>query len=114
MAYFDVVPSWDGQTATPDAYEERVKPYNMSTKKEEESLCGPRLLARFQPESDAFRIVRAKPTDRQLTAEDGSGGNAIATALRTQLGRKNMQETVCLFLQLPPTLAELRRQGLKF
>ena len=100
MAAFEVVPSWDGTTATLDAYEERVKLYIMSTKRDEKCLCGPRLLARFQPESDSFRIVRETLTDAQLTAEDGSGGTAIVAALRVQLGPKSMQQTVRLFLQL--------------
>ena len=72
----------------------------MSTKKDEKCLCGPRLLSRFQPESDAFRIVREQLTDEQLTAEDGSGGQAIVLALRMQLGPKSMQQAVSLFLQL--------------
>jgi hypothetical protein len=100
MAAFEVVPSWDGTTATLDAYEERVKLYIMSTKRDEKCLCGPRLLARFQPESDSFRIVRETLTDAQLTAEDGSGGTAIVAALRVQLGPKSMQQAVSLFLQL--------------
>ena len=100
MAAFEVVPSWDGHTATLDAYEERVKLYLMSTKKDEKSLCGPRLLSRFEPESDSFRIVRESLTDAQLTAEDGSGGTAIVAALRVQLGPKSMQQAVSLFLQL--------------
>ena len=97
---FEIVPSWDGHSSSLDAYEERVKLYIMSTKKDEKSLCGPRLLARFEPDSDALRIVREKLSDEQPTAEDGSGGNAIITALRTQLGPKSMQEVVRLFLQL--------------
>ena len=80
MTSFDVAPHWDGHTATLDAYEERVKLYIMSTKRDEKCLCGPRLLARFEPESDAFRIVREQLTDAQLTAEDGSGGTAIIAA----------------------------------
>ena len=99
MTSFDIVPHWDGHTATLDAYEERVKLYVMSTKKDEKCLCGPRLLSRFQPESDAFRIVREQLTDEQLTAEDGSGGKAIVLALRMQLGPKSMQQAVSLFLQ---------------
>mgnify|MGYP002807585969 CR=1 FL=1 len=93
-------PMLGGTTATLDAYEERVKLYVMSTKKDEKSLCGPRLLARFQPESDSFRIVREALTDVQLTAENGSGGLAIVAALRLQLGPKSMQQAVSLFLQL--------------
>ena len=108
MAAFEVVPSWDGHTATLDAYEERVKLYVMSTKKDEKYLCGPRLLARFEPESDSFRIVREALTDAQLTAEDGSGGKAVVAALRVQLGPKSMQQAVSLFLQLMK-LNDIRR-----
>ena len=93
-AAFDIVPYWDGTTATLDAYEARVKLYVMSTKKDEKCLCGPRLLARFAPESDSFRIVREALTDEQLTKEDGSGGRAIVQALRVQLGPKSMQQAV--------------------
>ena len=99
-AAFEVVPSWDGATATLDGYEERVKLYVMSTKRDEKCLCGPRLLARFAPESDSFRIVRETLTDAQLTAEDGSGGTAIVRALRVQLGPRSMQQAVSLLLQL--------------
>ena len=99
-AAFDIVPYWDGTTATLDAYEERVKLYVMSTKKDEKCLCGPRLLARFAPESDSFRIVREALTDDHLTKDDGSGGRAIVQALRVQLGPKSMQQAVSLLLQL--------------
>ena len=97
MTSFDVVPHWDGHTATLDAYEERVKLFVMSTKRDEKCLCGPQLLARFQPGTDAFRIVGEQLTDEQLTAEDGSGGKAIVSALRIP---KSMQQAVSLFLQL--------------
>ena len=100
MAAFEVVPSWDGHMPTLDAYEERVKLYVMSTKRDEKCLCGPRLLARFEPESDSFRIVRESLTDAQLTAEYGSGGKALVASLRVQLGPKSMQQAVSLFLQL--------------
>ena len=52
------------------------------------------------PDSDAFRIITKKLSDEQITAEDGSGGQSIVTAFRTQLGPKNMQETARLVLRL--------------
>ena len=109
-AAFDIVPFWDGTTAALDAYDERVKLYVMSTKKDEKCLCGPRLLARFAPESDSFRIVREALTDAQLTAEEGSGGPAIVKALRAQLGPKSMQQAVNSLLQLAK-LNDIRRLG---
>ena len=78
--HYEVIPRWDGHSSSLDAYEERVKLYIMSTKKDEKSFCGPRLLSRFEPESDAFRIVPEKLTDEQFTAEDGSGGKVIIIA----------------------------------
>ena len=70
----------------------------MSTKKADRYLCGPRLLARMEPESDMFRFIREKLSDDQLSAEGGSGGKAIVIAFRTSLGPKSMQEAVKLFL----------------
>ena len=72
----------------------------MLTEKANKYLCGPRLFARFEPDSDPFRIITEKLVDEQLTAEDGSGSQSMGLAFRTQLGSKSMQETVRLFLRL--------------
>ena len=98
--HFEIIPTWDGQSSTLDAYEQRVKVYAMSTEKPKKYLCGPRLLARFDPDSHPFRIITEKLSGEKLTAEDGSGGKAIASALRTQLGPTSMQEAARLFLRL--------------
>ena len=81
-----------------DAYEQCIRVYVMSTEKANNYLCGPGLLARFEPGSDAFLIITEKLSGEQLTAEDGSGGQSIVTALRTHLGPKSMQEAVRVFL----------------
>ena len=88
---FETVPCWDGHSSSLDAYEERVKLYITSTKKNIRYLLWPSSLVTIEPDSDAFRIVREKLSGEQLEAEDGSGGRAIATALRTQLGPKSLQ-----------------------
>ena len=106
--HFEVTPSWDGQSSTFDAYEQCVKVYVMSTEKAKKYLCGPRLLARFDPDSDPFRIITEKLSDEHLTAEDGSGGQSIVIAFRTQLGPKSMQAAVRLFLRLL-NLNDIRR-----
>ena len=108
---FDTIPSWDDQSSSLDAYEERVKLFILSTKKTDRYLCGPRLLSRMEPESDIFRIIREKLSDDQLSAEDGSGGKAIVIALRTSLGPKSMQEAVKLFLHLLKLDGLRRLQG---
>ena len=96
--HLEVIPNWDGQLSTLDAYEQRIRVYVLSTEKAKKYLCGPRFLARFEPDSDVFRIISEKLSGEQITAEDGSGGQSIVTALRTQLGLKSMQEAVRLFL----------------
>ena len=108
---FETIPCWGGQSSSLDAYEERVKLFILSTKKTDRYLCGPRLLSRMEPESDMFRIVREKLSGDQLSAEDGSGGQAIVIALRTSLGPKSMQEAVRLFLHLLKLDVIRRLQG---
>ena len=45
-----VVPKWNEEPSTLDAFEERVILYVLVTKKEERYLGGPRLLAQMDPE----------------------------------------------------------------
>ena len=51
MAQLDnsVVPKWNEEPSTLDAFEERVILYVLGTKKEERYFCGPRLLAQMDP-----------------------------------------------------------------
>ena len=72
MAAFEVVPMWDGTTATLDAEEQRVKLNVMPTKKDEKSMCGTRLPARRQPESDSVRLERHAHTDPHAHAHNPS------------------------------------------
>ena len=69
-----------------------------SAKKEERYLCGPRLLATFDPEGDTFRHVRENQTEEQLEAADGSGARRIVKTIRLSLGPKSIQEGVRLLL----------------
>ena len=94
----DYVPTWDGSSATLDAFEERSKMYVLGTKKDERYLCAPRLLARFDPDGDLYRTIKAVITDEQLMKEDGSGVSTMITILRGALGPKSMQEAVRLLL----------------
>ena len=104
----EIIPCWDGQSSTLDAYEQRVWMYMLSTEKTKRYLCGVRLLARFDPESDVYRIISEKPSEGPFMAVDGTGGKAIIAVLRAQLGPKSMQEAVRLFSQLLK-LNDLRR-----
>ena len=67
----DIIPSWDGQSSTLDAYEQRVRMYVLSTEKTKRYLCGVRLLARFDPESDIYRILNAGLTEDKLMRKMG-------------------------------------------
>ena len=93
--------------ATLESFEQRVKLFVSSTKKEEKYLCGPRLLSTFDPEGDTFRrvrdnltdvqleaaddtfrCVRDNLTDVQLEAADGSGALMIGKTIRLSVGPK--------------------------
>ena len=87
---FESIPVWDGQFSSLDAYDERVRLFIMSAKKDDRYLCGPRLLSRMEPESEMFRLIRGKLTDEQQSADDGSGAKAIIIALRSSLGPKSL------------------------
>ena len=65
------IPRWNEEAATPESFDQRVKLFVYSTKKEERYLCGPRLLSTFDPEEDTFRYVRDNLTAVQLEAADG-------------------------------------------
>ena len=111
----DIIPSWDGQSSTLDAYEQRVRMYVLSTEKMKRYLCGVRPLARFDSESDIYRILNAGLSEEKLMSEDGSGGRAIIALLRAQLGPKSMQAAVKGFLGLMKLndLRRLQRESMK-
>ena len=79
-------------------FDQRVKLFVSSTKKEERYLCGPRLLSTFDPEGDTFRYVRDNLTDVELEAADGSGALMIVRTIRLSVGPKSIQEGVRLLL----------------
>ena len=57
-----VVPKWNEEPSTLDAFEERVILYVLGTKKEERYLCGPRLLAQTDPERQPYKVVKSGVT----------------------------------------------------
>ena len=65
------IPRWNEEAATLESFDQRVKLFVSSTKKEDRYLCGSRLLSTFDPEGDTFRHVRENLTDVQLEAADG-------------------------------------------
>ena len=60
---YSFIPRWNEETAKLESFDERVKLFTSSTKKKERYLCGPRLLATFDPEGGTFRYVRDNLTD---------------------------------------------------
>ena len=60
-----VVPIWNEEPRTLDAFEERVILYVSGTKKEERHLCGPRLLAQMDPERQPYKVVNPAVTTTQ-------------------------------------------------
>ena len=93
-----VVPKWNEEPSTLDAFEERVILYVLGTKKEERYLCGPRLLAQMDPERQPYKVVKSAVTTTQLAAEGGA--TLVIAALRRALGARPIQEAVRLFRQL--------------
>ena len=67
-----VVPNWNEEPSTLDAFEERVILYVMGTKEEERYLCGPRLVAQMDPERQPYKVVKSAVTTAQLAAEGGA------------------------------------------
>ena len=102
-----VVPKWNEEPSTLDAFEERVILYVLGTKKEERYLCGPRLLAQMDPERQPYKVVKSAVTTTQLAAEGGA--TLVIAALRRALGARPIQEAVRLFRQLMG-LRDMRRQ----
>ena len=102
-----VVPKWNEEPSTLDAFEERVILYVLGTKKEERYLCGPRLLAQMDPERQPCRFVKSAVSTTQLAAEGGA--TLVIAALRRALGARPIQEAVRLFRQLMG-LRDKRRQ----
>ena len=90
-----VVPKWNEEPTTLDAFEERVLLYVMGTKKEERYLCGPRLLAQMDLERQPYKVVKSAVTTAQLAAEGGA--TLMVAALRRSLGARPIQEAVRLF-----------------
>ena len=74
MTHLDnsVVPKWNEEPSTLDAFKERVILYVLGTKKEERYLCGPRLLAQMDPERQPYKVVKSALTTTQLAAEGGA------------------------------------------
>ena len=103
-----VVPKWNEEPSTLDAFEERVILYVLGTKKEERYLCGPRLLAQMDPERQPYKVVKSAVTTTQLAAEGGQ--TLVIAALRRALGARASQEAVRLFRQLMG-LRDMRRQS---
>ena len=99
-----VVPKWNEEPSTLDAFEERVILYVLGTKKEERYLWGPRLLAQMDPEPQPYKVVKSAVT----TAEGGA--TLVIAALRRALGARPIQEAVRLFRQLMG-LRDMRRQS---
>ena len=79
---YSFTPRWNEEAATLESFDQRVKLFVSSTKKEERYSCGPRLLATFDTEGDTFRYVRDNLTDAQLEAADGSGALMIVKTIR--------------------------------
>ena len=102
-----VVPKWNEEPSTLDAFEERVILYVLGTKREERYLCGPRLLAQMDPERQPYKVVKSAGTTTQLAAE--GGGTLVIAALRRALGARPIQEAVRLFRHLVG-LRDMRRQ----
>ena len=75
-----------------EAFEQRVKLFVSSRKKELRCLCSPRFLSTFDPERDTFRNVRDNLTDLQLGAADGSGAQMIVKTIRLPVGPKSTPE----------------------
>ena len=95
---YSFIPRWNEDAASLESFDQRVKLFVSSTKKEERYLYGPRLLATFDPEEDTFRYVRDNLTDVQLEAADGSGALMIVRTIRLSVGPKSIQEGVRLLL----------------
>ena len=95
---YAIILRWNEEAATLESFDQRVKLFVSSTKKEERYLCGPRLLSTFDPEGDTFRYVRDNLTEVELEAADGSGALMIVRTIRLSVGPKSIQEGVRLLL----------------
>ena len=102
-----VVPKWNEERSTLDAFEERVILYVLGTRKEERYLCGPRLLAQMDPERQPYMVVKSAVSPTQLAAEGGA--TLVIAALSRALGARPIQEAVRLFRQLMG-LRDMKRQ----
>ena len=88
---YSFIPRWNEEAATLESFDQRVKLFVSSTKKEERYLCDPRLLSAFDPEGDTFRFVRDDLTDVQLEAADGPGAQVVVKTIRLSAG----PESIC-------------------
>ena len=95
---YSFIPRWNEEAATLESFDQRVKLYVSSTKKDERYLCGHRRLSTFDEEGDTFRHVRDNLTNDQLEADDGFGALLIVKTIRLAVGPKSTQEAVCLLL----------------
>ena len=55
---YSSIQRWNEEAATLESFDQRVKLFVSSTKKEERYLCGPRLLSTFDPEGGHISIRR--------------------------------------------------------
>ena len=91
-----MIPQWNKSTAGLEPWRERVRLYIMGTKAEDRHLCGPRLLATLDPESDEYKTICKQITDEQLCEATGKGALLVVDKVRACLGPKSVQEAVKL------------------
>ena len=60
---YSLIPRWNEEAATLESFDQRVKLFVTSTKKEERYLCGPRLLSTFDPEEGRHISIRSRQLD---------------------------------------------------
>ena len=82
---YSFIPRRNEEAATLESFDQRVKLFVSSTKKEE---SGPRLLVTFDSEGDTCRYVRDNLTDVQLEAAEGSGALMVVKTIRLSVGSK--------------------------
>ena len=105
------VPRWNEEAATLESFDQRVKLFVSSTKKEE-ILVWSSTSPRFDPEGDTFRYVRDYLTDVQLEAAHGSNALMTVKTVRLSVGPKSIQQSVRLlldFFRLDSLRRKLRR-----
>ena len=96
--HYSLVPRWKEEAATLESFEQRVKPFVSSTKREERYLCRPRLLSTFDSKGYTFRHVRDNLTDVQLEAADGSGAQQSVETIRLLLVHQQKKLSGCCWI----------------